>query len=155
MIVEITDKTPRSTLITLYPGIKERSWGHLEGDGWKVGVTYRADVMPQLTFSPAVRVLKKREDAFLEGIIERTWQDDCPEWMLLSVDPADGEVTMCVNLLDGTTEEIDAAIARAQRFFDAHYADLGKLCAEATEDDAEEDDDDEGIGRLLSMLSGM
>ena len=156
MIVEITDKTPKPTSLTLYPGIKDRCWGHLEGAGWKAGVVYRTEVMTQLTVCPAVRVPKGRDDVFLEGVIEHAWQDDCPEWMLLSVDPADGEVTLCIDLLDGTAEEIDAAAGRAQRFFDAHFADLGRLCAEAADgDDADEEDDedDEGIGRLLAMLT--
>ena len=155
MITEITEKTPKSTYLTFYPGIEGRHWGHLKGDAWTVGVLYRTDVQSQLTFAPAVRVRKGNDDAFLEGLIDQTWKDDCDEWMLLSVDPADGEVTMCINIVDDTTEEIDAAIARAKDFFDAHYTDLGKLCATAGKDDEDDDEDDEGIGRLMSMLASL
>ncbi|WP_080798066.1 hypothetical protein [Arabiibacter massiliensis] len=132
---------------SLEPGGDARAWGYLDTRHARVGVMLQRSPQPHLALYPPVRVPDGRLDAFLDTCLERA-RESRAEWGLLTVDPADGEVSLRMNLASGEGAEIERALARAAAFLDEEHVALAKACFD---DDADTEPDDEAVGGHSGM----
>lgn len=120
-------------------------WGHLRASHGLVGVQLTCRPQPHLRFFPALRVTGGGNDRFLETCLQRGDTED-QRWLLLSVDPLDGEVSMRVDLTNDDPTTIDRTLAELQRFFERNYDELAAACRAPERGSCDEgcDEQDEG-----------
>lgn len=138
---------------SLESGGDARAWGYLDTEHARVGVVYQRTPQPHLTFFPPVRVPEGSADAFLAACLAHA-RGGREEWGRLSVDPADGEVSLRLNLASDGGTEIQRALEQAAAFLDEEHVSLAKACFEGEDEDGADDDDRPGMKGLIERLFG-
>lgn len=145
-MTEITEQSPHATVVRFMP-YSDYHWGFLGTSAARIGVSFQNDPQPNLMFYPPLHVPEDAVDDFLDRCIANHRADGDSLWLAFTIDPADGEVSLRINLVDDAPTCIDNALIDARSFFDAHYRDLldsrvGKDDSVSLSADDDLDDDD-------------
>lgn len=140
-MTETTAKSPCSSLVRFMP-YNDYHWGFLGTTPARIGVSLQNDPQPNLMFYPPVHVPEGAIDDFLDRCVANHHADGDSLWLAFSIDPADGEVSLRINLMEDAQDDLDNALADARSFFETRYPALLRACSGSTVDATANDDDD-------------